>query len=424
MRFFLILCFTFFLTCSMEARERKPAAAQLTGISLIDRNGMSETIQAKERLETYTNVDFLKPQAYQKVRRNYARNKRGEVLSIITSYYPNGQIKQYLELVNNGAYGPYWEWHENGQPKLSAFVIGGSGDLGPSSEKSWLFEGTTNAWNEDGSPTCEIPYEKGTINGISNYYYPSGKLMKKVSMKEGKIDGLLEKYGKEGILLESISYSQGKRNGQSLIHYPEGGKAAVESYSEGMLDKGAYYDKNGVLIASVEAGEGRQACFEEGKLVALCAIVGGIPEGEVLQFDEEGSLFVKYVTRDGEKHGEEIEYYPPKKGKEPVPKLSINWFQGKIQGIVKTWFPNGRQESKREMSDNKKNGLLTAWYESGAIMLIEEYDADVLKKGTYFKKGDRVPVSEVKDGRGFATLFDAQGNVIKKIEYQQGCPKE
>jgi len=407
-----------FLTLILVHLEAKPSPLPLTTISVIDRNGMSETIQTKERLEQYASVDFLKPQPYQKVMRTYQRNKKGEVLSLLTSYYPNGQIKQYLELINSSAYGPYWEWHENGNPKLTAFVIGGMGDLGPSSEKTWLFDGTAKAWSEEGALLCEIPYEKGAINGVSTYYHSNGTISKKVPTKDGKIEGTIEKFSKEGTLLESISYKGGLRNGESTA------KAFRELYKEGLLLSGEYYKQDGTLICSVASQEGKQALFEDGRLTQIRDINEGLPEGLVEEYDEEGVLTSKYKTKDGEKHGEEIEYYPLKKGKEPKPRLSINWFEGKIQGVVKTWYPNGRQESKREMSDNKKNGWLSAWYEDGSIMMIEEYDADTLRKGSYFKRGDRTPVSEVRDGKGIATLYDAQGNYLKKIHYQQGSPRE
>ncbi|CRX37543.1 toxin-antitoxin system YwqK family antitoxin [Estrella lausannensis] len=409
---------------SLEGRERGSNPLKLTSISIIDRNGMNETIQTEERLQQYAKQDFLKPQPYQKVLRTYSRNNKGEVLSLITSYYPNGQIKQYMELINKGAYGPYWEWHEGGQPKLYAFIIGGMGDLGPSSEKTWLFDGTAKSWNEEGRLVCEIPYNKGVINGTSKYYHSKGYLQKSVPLSDGKIHGLVEKFGPKGEVVESISYVEGKRAGKTTILYPGGLKAAEEEYKDGLLLTGDYFSQAGEKIASVRDLEGKQAVFEEGRLVEVREIRDGIPSGEVLQYDNEGVLFIRYRTKDGLKHGEEIEYYPARKGKELRPRISLAWYKGKIQGVVKTWYENGRQESQREMSDNRKNGVLTAWYEDGSLMLIEEYDLDLLKKGSYFKIGDKTPVSFVRDGQGIATFFDSHGSYLRKIHYNQGRPKE
>lgn len=422
----LTLIAALFIVCwtPLEGKEKSGTPVKLSSISIIDRNGMNETIQTEERLKQYANQDFLKPQPYQKVLRTYSRNSKGEALSIITSYYPNGQIKQYMELINKGAYGPYWEWHEGGQPKLYAFIIGGMGDLGPSSEKTWLFDGTARAWNEEGRLVCEIPYVKGVITGTSKYYHPKGYLQKCVPVSDGKINGLIERFGPKGEVIESISYRDGKREGKTSIRYANGDKAAEEEYKDGLLLTGNYFNQSGELIASVRDSEGKQAVFEEGRHIELREIKEGISEGEVLQYDAEGTLYIRYITKDGFKHGEEIEYYPARKGKEPRPRLSVGWYQGKIQGIVKTWYENGRQESQREMSDNKKNGLLTAWYEDGSVMLIEEYDLDLLKKGSYFKKGDKTPVSFIRDGQGIATFFDSHGSYLKKIHYNQGRPKE
>jgi hypothetical protein len=92
-------------------------------------------------------------------------------------------------------------------------------------------------------------------------------------------------------------------------------------------------------------------------------------------------------VKDNEKHGEEIYYWPKLSSQtEPLPKLSIEWNQGKMQGVVKSWYQSGVQESSREMSHNVKQGLLTAWYKDGKLMMIEEYENDRLKEATTSKK--------------------------------------
>ena len=93
-----------------------------------------------------------------------------------------------------------------------------------------------------------------------------------------------------------------------------------------------------------------------------------------------------------------------------------------IQGIVKTWYDNGIQESSRQMSMNKKNGISTAWFRDGSLMLIEEFQDDALVRGEYHKKGVDHPTSKVVDGNGEATLYDAEGNFLKKIVYISGRP--
>ncbi|MFN0065803.1 MAG: hypothetical protein ACKVOH_06170, partial [Chlamydiales bacterium] len=123
---YLILSTTLFLTA---CRGGDVDPSKVATISIIDRNGLTETISAKERLNAYEKTDFLTPQPYQKVSRVYGREKNGDVRSQITSYHPNGQIKQYLEAMNNRAKGQYREWYADGQLKIEVQVIGGIADL-------------------------------------------------------------------------------------------------------------------------------------------------------------------------------------------------------------------------------------------------------------------------------------------------------
>jgi antitoxin component YwqK of YwqJK toxin-antitoxin module len=94
-----------------------------------------------------------------------------------------------------------------------------------------------------------------------------------------------------------------------------------------------------------------------------------------------------------------------------------------IQGIVKTWYPNGKLESQREFNQNKKHGTSVAWYENGDVMLIEDYDRDLLLTASYFKIKDPNPTSRIEQGRGIATLYTSHGIFLRKISYEKGKPK-
>ena len=102
----------------------------------------------------------------------------------------------------------------------------------------------------------------------------------------------------------------------------------------------------------------------------------------------------------------------------------LTWHEGILQGPMKTWYENGQLESQRELCDNQKQGLLTAWYKKGDLMLVEEYEDDKLLKGEYYRLGEKVPASQVEKGKGIATLFNPEGNFSKKIPYQEGKPAE
>jgi antitoxin component YwqK of YwqJK toxin-antitoxin module len=395
----------------------------LSSINIVDRNGFSETISNEDRLKQYEDVDFLKQQPYQKVLRIYGRNAQGEIKAFVTSYHPNGHPKQYLEITNNRAYGPYREWHPNGVLKLETFIIGGTADIDTAAEKTWLFNGCSRAWSEKGNLIADVSYVDGTLEGISSYYHANGNVWKLEPCHNGKIEGTYYTYLENGTLFQTAQYVAGLKTGPAIRYWSDGLISANELYNDGYLTDGQYFDLCGKQICCIENGEGFRAIFSKTCVSELHEYHKGMQEGEVKIFGNNGILISSHHVKNNLKHGEEIEYFPPEHdGCALQPMLAVQWFEGKIQGIVKTWYPNGTLESKREMINNKKNGLLSGWYPDGSLMLVEEYDQGKLVRGDYFTVGERFPISQVASGKGLATLFDEKGNVAQKIIYNNGKP--
>lgn len=414
---FLIICLG---SCARTIYQEE--GPQLSSINIIDHNGFSETISAPDRLKQYENVDFLQPLPYQKVLRTYARDNYGSIRSYITSYYPNGQTKQYLEVLNGRALGAYKEWHSNGKLKVESHVIGGNADISPGSEKTWLFEGVAKVWNEEGSLLAEIPYQKGVLEGISIHYHPNKVIWKKIPYNKNVLEGTLEVFRDCGTLLQTTQFTQDRKNGRSIRYWTPTQIASNETFVEGILKSGSYFDQSGQLLSEVAEGYGFRTVFGKEIVVEMQEYKHGLMEGCVKVFRPNGRLAKMYHLKNGLKHGEEIEFHDHPLSKDQ-PKLSIIWFEDAIQGLVKTWYVTGTPESQREMHYNAKQGMATAWYTDGSLMFIEEYEKNKLVKGEYYKKGERVPISKVIQGKGIATLFDAEGHFMHKINYQHGKPQ-
>ncbi len=394
---------------------------KITSINIIDRNGMSETLSSKERLNTFQKTDFLSPQPYQKVLRVYGRDKSGNVCSRITSYHPNGQVKQHLEAINNRAHGPYQEWHANGQLKVESSIVGGVADLNTQAEESWIFDGHSKAWNEDGLLLADILYSKGDIEGEASYYHHNGRIWKLSPYSKNQKDGIEKIYLDDGTLFLTTQYLKGTKEGPAVRYWGKNQIAFQEVYLEGALIDAQYFDKRGELVSEVHEGCGYRAIFGKEALQELQKFSHGAQEGEVKIFDESHTLIRTYATKNGEKEGEEIDYFPSNDDT-LCPKLLITWRGGTMEGTVKTWYDNGNFESQREISQNKKNGLSTAWYYSGSLMFVEEYDNDLLVKGEYYREGETSPLSKVERGGGVASLFNPDGNFSEKIQYLDGKP--
>lgn len=421
---FVILC-----CCLTGCKTRQDVSAPPPLISLqtIDRNGFSETVSAKDRVQRFTQTDFLTSQPYQKVLRIFGRDKQGKSTSKITSYHSNGYIWQYLEIVEGRANGAYKEWHPNGLLKIDANVIEGLGDVSEAAQMSWLFEGKSSVSDEHGSLEAVFHYVKGMLEGTTHYYHPNGQVAKSIPYLQDNIEGDVLVFDEQGRPLEKISFSLGAKHGIAEGKALDASWGYHEVYDHGVLKQGSYTCQLFPSLPGVIDGEGYQALFKEGHLASLIEIHRGQIEGSIRSFHPDGSLKNLYHLQNEKKLGAEWEYYACSPLSDPLalpprPKILVFWHDDILQGLTKTWYDNGVLESEREMNQNALHGLCSAYYKDGSLMLMEEYQRGRLLKGSYFKKGDKQPTSRIEDGHGIATLHHAEGYFLRKTSYEKGMP--
>jgi antitoxin component YwqK of YwqJK toxin-antitoxin module len=407
-----------FLLCLLCACHPTKPEEDLVLIQIQDRNGLSETISTPDRLVTFSKVDFLTSQPYKKVLRVY--RKEGKNRSIITTYHPNGTTWQMLEAKEMRAFGAFREWFASGRKKIEATLIGGGADLTPGAQESWLFDGPASVWDEEGHLIASMLYEKGSLMGNSVYYYPSGVVEKEIPYANDHIEGEAREFWEEGQIKTKTVYRGGLKEGDSLCFWPDGSLCWEEKYAEGRLKTGRYWSLSKELVSEVNEGTGFQAGFQKQRLAQLQEIRSGIVEGQIKTFDASGDLHSIFYLKNGKKQGEEIEYYPKRETSRLVPKISINWDQDAMHGLVKTWYENGQMQSQRELCRNQQNGTACSWYSDGSIMLMEEYENDQLMRGQYYRKNQREPVSSIFNGTGVATLYDEEGIFLRKVTYSKG----
>jgi antitoxin component YwqK of YwqJK toxin-antitoxin module len=417
------LCFALLFTtgCYKAADQSTPV---LVSIQIQDRNGMTETISQPDRLETYEHQDFLASHPYKKVLRVY--KKDGKLAGKISTYHPNGLPWQYLEALDMRANGEYKEWHQNGQLKISANVIGGTADIGSSAQKTWLFNGTAQIWDEKGRIQAEIPYKNGAMEGNSLHYYPSGKVQKKIPYTQDFLDGEAVEFHPNGSIYSTLLYNRGVKSGISKGFWPENQPQWEETYQAGLLLDGKYYALDGSTVSEVRGGSGYQAKFNGLSLERIIEHRRGKPEGLVKIHFTTGQVKNIYQVKNGQKQGEEVEYFSldelDDQAEMQRPKISIPWEKDAISGQVKTWYNNGKLQSQREFSRNKKSGASVGWYKDSSLMYVEEYEEDRILSGRYYKKGHKDPISTISAGTGIATLYDELGVLVKKVYYQKGKP--
>jgi len=424
-RYFFLLLPLIFASCAHRATGEGPD--RITTLQIIDRNGFNETITNPDRIKAYQKNDFLAPQPYQKVVRVYQRSEEGSVPSMITSYHENGSLWQVLEVVSGRAAGTYYEYFPSGVLHIEANVIEGIGDITESAQETWVFDGENNVYDENGACIASILYDKGEQSGEARYFYPSGVIKRRIPYVHDRAHGTLLTYNEEGELIGENHYTKGVLDGKTKFLGDSATPPYEELYQEGLLVAGTYTNMAGEVVSQVVDGNGEMAYFDKGVLKSLNTYKDGIEEGLVSLFAKDGQLSSTYHVKDERKHGEEIVYYTSKRKTlkaEPKAKLSIEWYEDAIHGMVKTWYENGVQESQREMQNNQKHGMAFGWYLDGTLMLVEEYEDDKLIKGSYMKRGESLPVSKVEEGNGVATLFDKDGTFLRRVKYESGRCEE
>jgi len=416
--------FLFLLLLSGCYHADQTIESALVSIQIQDRNGLTETISVPDRLQGFQKIDFLSNQPYKKVLRVFKKQEKNS--GIITTYHSNGLPWQYLEIQDMRAYGSYKEWHPNGRQRIEANVIGGSADIVPNAQRDWLFDGEAKMWDDQGQLNAQILYQNGMLDGISTYYYPNGQIQKLSPYRQNHLNGEEVEFYEDGQIFSRTSYSLGIKKGESAGFWPNNQKRWSEIYQEGLLLSGRYYSVDGGILSEIDEGFGFQSICQNTSVSHMIEYRRGQPEGLVKKFSSNGELKTSYRVKNGLKQGEEIEYYSKKEKEEGtqehLPKLSIPWEANVINGVVKTWYANGKLQSQREYARNKKNGSSIAWYKDSALMYMEEYEEDKLMSGQYYKKTQKDPVSSVFNGSGTVTLYDEQGILLRKVQYLKGKP--
>ncbi len=394
--------------------------SKLVSVQITDHQGMVETFSSQERLEPFKNISTETPQPYSQLVRVYKNDQLAQTHALVTSYYPNGQPQRSLEVLGGQAHGLYQEWHYNGQLKLQAFVSGGQPELSEAAERSWLFEGVANAWDDEGNLRASISYVKGKLDGRAESYHANGKIWKSQSLSKGRLEGKSKIYRSNGELLSEQSYKEGVLHGPSQRFWEKGAAAAKEEYHQGKLISGVYFSPKGKVLSQVTEGSGYRAVFRKTSLYRLEEVQEGSIQGSVREFSKEHKLVKKFFTRGGLKHGQEVYYYTHTTL--PCKRLSIEWDKGVVSGKVCTWYESGVQESERRISQHQSPRTLSAWFRDGSKMLEEVYQSGRLLEGAYFRPGSNSPISLIRNGNGRATIFDSEGALLREVVYQGGEP--
>lgn len=94
---------------------------------------------------------------------------------------------------------------------------------------------------------------------------------------------------------------------------------------------------------------------------------------------------------------------------------------GKIEGVMKDYYPSGALKGEKHFKDNKQVGKTVIYYESGIIKEVQYYENGLRNGGDtiFFESGNIQYVSEFKDEKknGYLRIYDMSGNLTYEAKF-------
>ncbi len=363
-------------------------------------------------------------------------------------YHENGTISSE-GFMEKGKPNGYWKtYYENG-------VLKSEGN-----RKNFELDSTWAFYDDEGNVILEINYFDGKKNGIRRtiqrdevvdenfvddlkngltvYYYPEGKIRKTIPFINGLENGFAKEFNHDGTVISLIEYKRGfivsrekiNRKDQNGLkqgkwkYFYDDGNIRLEGYFKNDKKNGYFkdFDKNGNLIivskyidgviqedvAELVELEVRTNYYPNGRVKTVASYKNNIPEGIRREYNEDGTIKIAYVFKEGVIMGEGIinergrkegaweEYYSDK-----ILKAEGNYGDGKRIGEWKFYFRNGKIEQTGNYNKLGKFDGVWYWYFPDEELLREESYLDGLLDG-------------------YIVEYDEEGNIILEGQYVDG----
>jgi len=313
--------------------------------------------------------------------------KTGDVESIATEYYSNGDVYAEIPFENGNRQGVEKKYHFN--KKIAS----------------------------------EVSFVNNELSGPYKTYHSNGNLWKEGISENGFYNGPFKTYYRNGILESDEIYDAGNLNGDNKYYDRDGKLHSVFEYRKGEVLAYKYYDKDGSIIkeARKKGGEfqftgytAQGIKFSEG----LYDIKGG-KEGLWKFYSNNGVLTSEGEYSDNKSIGEHKGYYDSGKIE------SISQYENdSLTGYYVDYHKNGQLKQQGWYKKNAAHGTWETYYINGTLKERNYYHNGSLngKQELFTGAGKPERTYTYKLGTLFSEIyFNQDGKVIGDINYR---PKE
>ena len=232
-------------------------------------------------------------------------------------------------------------------------------------------------------------------NGKYIEYYKNGKIKVQGSYKEGKRDGEFKAFLKNGKSAGSVTYKDGKIIKSTLV--------------KTMKDNASFSPVTDIYYKLEDSHTLRKVDYENGLLKTYFIYnKDGIPDGESVEYYEEGNIESIVHFRNNIVEGLTITYYENGNIDEEV-----NYKNNKMNGEAKSYDENGKLNGRTIFKDNikleedvyKENEILKNTFKNGELVKQDICTLNGTLKERRILSGDEMEYS----------TFYPNGNVKQKI---------
>lgn len=366
------------------------------------------------------------------VERNF---KNGFLDGVERMYTATGKEISYIEYEMDKADGKAIKYYDIAMPEYEYElkddrIIGDVKYFYDSGEQQGIFSYSDGRMNGDhkifyrnGQLGIEKKFSNGKLEGKWRSYYKDGKVKETANYKNDKIFGKNEVFDSEGNLIDETIYDEnGKKNG-TFIEYHENGKPYYKSeFKKGVMTEYNYYSQNGDVLESGEVkknGTEFKGYYMDGTPYSIGLFKPEGRDGEWKLRNEYGFEDVVMSYDNGDREGDYVEYF--ENGEISV---KSTYMDNKREGYYVSYYPDGKIHQEGYYKDGELDGAWDSYSSAGAIVS-SEYYLNGKRHGflTYFdpeEKRDYEVVYNYDKVIGYIS-YDADGNIMQKIDLEDGC---
>jgi antitoxin component YwqK of YwqJK toxin-antitoxin module len=156
--------------------------------------------------------------------------------------------------------------------------------------------------------------------------------------------------------------------------YPDGAirvqREVVKMSDDQVINHGKYTE---FYVNGVHDGQW-SFWHDNGKLAKQVTFKNGRADGSWEARRADGTLFAKKTYKDNLREGAWVLYYEDGK----TPKIEQSYLDGKLDGVRKMYFADGKLRQQAEYKDGKLEGTVTEWDDKGRKVLEATFSGDKL----------------------------------------------